>query len=447
MQGMTTEHGRSIDHETAVPLLEPSPGKLDIVIVENDEGFKALEKDWNALLAGADATIFQSFEWLYSWWKYFGNGGRLHCLVLSSGGRVVGIAPLFKVDVNVLGVRLATHLQFIGKGLSDYVDVIILRGYEKIVLDALARHLRETAATWDVFDCEDVPGQSPVLGLLPDAASRLGIKSTKYQGNVCPRIILPTREEATRDKKGPALSYNYKRKYKLLQAAGEARVEQFRRISDDLRKGVEMFSELHGRRWKSLGFPSAFDEEKHRAFHVEVAERFARRDWLRLYFLSVNGVPLSVCFNFNFNKTIYMYQCNAHGSDELMKSSPGFLIRAVAMEEGITEGMQAFDFLRGNESYKYTEGDATETKNWLIRFSSPQGTLRFALFLGQELVKKSFARARVEYFEYRRYTIARKPSRANGIRYIGSRLLGMLRMGVDFVQRHLFHQTKEQKHS
>lgn len=445
MQGMITEHGKSTDRETAVPLRDPPPGTLDIVVVDNDEGFKALEKDWNALLACADATIFQSFEWLYSWWKYFGNGGRLHCLVLSSGGRIVGIAPLFKVDVKVLGVRLATHLQFIGKGLSDYVDVIIHRGYEKTVIDALARYLRGTAATWDVFDCEDVPGQSPVLGLLPEAALRLGIHSSKYQGNVCPRVALPTKEEATTGKKGPSLSYNFKRKYKILQGAGDARIEHFRTTSDDLRKGVEMFSDLHGRRWKSLGFPSAFDEEKHRLFHVEVAERFARRDWLRLYFLCVNGVPLSVCFNFNYNKTIYMYQCNAHGSDELMKSSPGFLIRAIAMDEGITEGMQTFDFLRGNESYKYTEGDATETKNWLIRFSSPQGTVRFGLFLGQELVKKSFARARVEYFEYRRYMISRKPSPMNGLRYVGSRLLGMLRLGIDFVQRHLLHQTKGQQ--
>lgn len=434
---MNAERTGIIEQEAGGTVEYPFSTGCTVTVVDTDEGFNALEQEWNALISRADVTIFQTFEWVHTWWKHYGNLFRLHCLVFNIGGRVAGIAPLFKQDVKMFGVPIATHLQFMGKGLSDYVDVIAVPGYETPVLNALAEHLRTTAGTWDVFDIQDVNERSPLVKVFPEIAARHGIGSYRYQGNVCPRITLPTKEE-TLGRKGLTSAYNFKRKIKKLQEKHDTQIELFRHESDDLRKGVEMFSELHGRRWKSLGHPSAFDEEDHRAFHLEVSARFARRGWLRLYFLHVNGVPLSACFDFNFNHTIYMYQSNAHGPAELMKASPGFLIRTIAMEDGIAEGMRTFDYLRGNEPYKYTEGNAVEGKNWLIRFPSPGiiPRLRFTSFLICDLLQKSYLRSRFEYHEFKRFTIAKKPTPLNVAQYIGPKLLLLIRLAINFLKRH-----------
>jgi CelD/BcsL family acetyltransferase involved in cellulose biosynthesis len=50
--------------------------------------------------------------------------------------------------------------------------------------------------------------------------------------------------------------------------------------------------------------------------------------------------------------------------------SPGVLLIAHAIEEAIREGQQEFDFLRGNEPYKYLWG-AQDSSTWQRTLSHP----------------------------------------------------------------------------
>ena len=91
---------------------EEEVGACSVSVVGTDSEFMMLESEWDSLLSTAEASVFQTFEWISSWWKYFGSGCRLNCLVFKTGDRIVGIAPLFKKDVRILGLGVATHLQF-----------------------------------------------------------------------------------------------------------------------------------------------------------------------------------------------------------------------------------------------------------------------------------------------------------------------------------------------
>ncbi len=430
--------------ETAVPTPAaaapvPSDARCHIRVVTTNAEFDLLEDQWNRLLDHADATIFQTFEWARTWWKHFSRpADRLHIVLFTCENRLVGIAPLFMARFGIPGLRAFAHLQFIGRGLSDYTEFIVERGCERIVFAAFSRYLLSTARRWDVFDIGDANEKSTMFRELAPMLEGHGIAVYRYLGNVCPWMALPEASDLVLHHVGPTASYNFKRKFKKLQQAFTVDIGLYRHETDDVERGIEEFSFVHGQRWKSQGYPSAFDDPALRAFHTEFSRKFARRGWLRLFVLKVNETPVAVNYGFNYGERIYMYHSNAHGTEEVMKSSPGFLIRSIAMAEGISEGMKIFDFLRGDEAYKYKEWKATDTTNYLIRASSPTltGRLRFALYLIAELLHKCYTRLQREYYGFRRFRIVQRRSTAELAGYIAARAGDLFVLGFNFIVRY-----------
>src|SRR5713101_2702780 len=150
------------------PPVAPAGGtQCSVKVVRTDAEFDALEPAWNELILQTDVSVFQTFEWLRTWWTHFGGGFKLHCLVFITDGRIVGIAPMFQQVVKTGRLKIATWLRFIGCGISDYLDVIMGRGYEETVLNVFAHYLQLTSSQWDVFEIVDVNERSSVFRLLP----------------------------------------------------------------------------------------------------------------------------------------------------------------------------------------------------------------------------------------------------------------------------------------
>ena len=56
----------------------------------------ALRDDWRALLDSADtAEIFQTHEWMSTWWEVFGRSSEreLFIITIRDGGHLIGLAP------------------------------------------------------------------------------------------------------------------------------------------------------------------------------------------------------------------------------------------------------------------------------------------------------------------------------------------------------------------
>src|SRR5687767_14522275 len=88
---------------------------LAVRSVDTVAGFCALRSEWAALVAANPATsIFQTWEWLYSWWETYGAAHRLRVLVASDqAGKVCGIAPLM-IRWSRAGLIPVRVLEFIG---------------------------------------------------------------------------------------------------------------------------------------------------------------------------------------------------------------------------------------------------------------------------------------------------------------------------------------------
>jgi hypothetical protein len=125
---------------------------LDAAVLEDAEGFGALEEEWEDLYRNSPrATPFQSWAWLYSWWEHYGEGYELRLVTLrDGGGLLVGLLPLVLKRRWGFGVLLFAGA---GRTITTYNDVLVRRGWEGRVFEA-ARHALKRLGGWQVADLQ-----------------------------------------------------------------------------------------------------------------------------------------------------------------------------------------------------------------------------------------------------------------------------------------------------
>lgn len=317
------------------------------MIVRDPAALEALRPAWSRLLArDPRATPFQSPEWLLPWWRCFGPGG-LFAVTWEDGGELAGLAPLF-VEPRPAGAR---RLAFIGVGITDIHGVLAAPGHEESVRAGLREVLAAHAAEWDVAELEQLRPDDP---LLADPPGRVEPQDTCYV------VDLPARVEDYERRLTSRFASRIRLRYPRLLAG-------FGRVVFDLagpgatREYLDALFRLHALRRSSVGGTSAVGgDPRMPEFHREVAESFARRGWLRLHGLRVDGALEGVLYAVHHRDRAAAYLC---GFDpRLAAASPGVLMTHRALARAIAEGLGTFDFLRGDEAYK-TRWDARAVSN------------------------------------------------------------------------------------
>jgi hypothetical protein len=167
-----------------------------------------------------------------------------------------------------------------------------------------------------------------------------------------------------------------------------------------------------------------------------MTRRFAERDWLRIFLLDVDGVDVAASLEFLYRGRAYMYHCNATGPDDVMRSSPGLLVKLFAIKSDIAEQMCEYDMLRGEESYKTEHLKAVERINSTIRMAAPasMSRIRFRVFLVWLLARKTIGRTKLEYYQWRRFTITKHPGASGKISYVLGRMGEVFRMAGRYIR-------------
>ena len=70
--------------------------------------------------------------------------------------------------------------------------------------------------------------------------------------------------------------------------------------------------------------------------------------------LSVGDRPVAAAFGFAESQAYYLY--NSAYDPAFAEAGPGFVLLAAMIERSISDGLARFDFLKGDERYKYRLG-------------------------------------------------------------------------------------------
>ncbi len=313
--------------------------------------FDEAEEQWTALLSRcATDTVFLTPWWQRTWWRCFGDDYDLRLLAVEDGGHTLGLAPLVERD----GL-----LSFLGDtDLFDYHDFIVPRGDEDRFHEAVLDHFADSGGA--SLDLKSIPEHSPALELLPAAAERRGLSVELEREEVAPVAELPATWDEFVAGLGKKYRHELRRKLRRLEAAGDHKLYMCDN-DRDLSSCLAEFFPLHR---SSSPEKAAFWNPKREEFFVDVLTEAAARDVLRLAVLELNGERPAMCVSFDYGSSYLLY--NSGYDPAYARLSVGLLNKALTIKRAIASGKRVFDFLRGDERYKYELG---AVDRWIYRLT------------------------------------------------------------------------------
>ncbi|MDQ3282027.1 MAG: GNAT family N-acetyltransferase [Acidobacteriota bacterium] len=308
-----------------------------------------LRAEWEALLAAsATDTIFASWLWCDTWLRHFGADETPRVVtVRDDQNQLIGIAPLALRTVKT-GPLTLQYLQFIGSSAPvEHFDFIIARGREADVLPRILVEIERMP--FDVLQLANILPHSPALPLLRE--SRLALVET--DGHSAPVLMLPAQMDdvlARMDKKKSERARYYQRRITRDYPDWQCTVAQ----PDEIDGALDELIRIHQAQWEPRGVPGAFGDARLTTFYRDLAHELDRRGWLRMYRLIAEGKVVSANFAIVFRNR-FMHFIN--GTDYSTKvQSPGVVLHYCMIERSIAEGVREYDFLWGEEPYKYDWG-------------------------------------------------------------------------------------------
>jgi len=322
---------------------------MKLETIETFEEFAAKRDEWNALLeSSASDCVFLTHEWLSTWWKHLAQG-RLRVLTALDRGNLIGILPVAERPAQVTKM-MPRVLQFLGSGAigSDYLDVIAMKGREDEVVAAFADHLHSRGL---MLQFSQLRGENSLASVLANHLEERAWTVAKTKLNVCPYIDLRGHTWASYlTTLGPNIRKNINRYLRNLPNTFDMRVDCVQTPAE-ARRALDVSIELHKKRWDTTRLSEAFNSASVISFHQEFAQLAAQRGWLRLLILWLDGTAASSLYGLRYGPTFYFYQS---GFDPVYsKHSVGVATMGLAIKTAIEEGASEYDFLHGNEEYKF----------------------------------------------------------------------------------------------
>ena len=315
---------------------------------------------WNALVEQSIAdTPFSRYEYLSEWWKTLGGGewqeAELVLVSASEDGQLVGVAPLFVAEHD--GQRA---LMLVGSiEISDYLDLIVheqdLTRFLSGLLDFL---VSSNLDQWSVLDWYNIPDSSPTLAALKAESETRGWTHQQEIYHPTPRIPLNGSFDdylARIDKK-----QRHEIRRKMRRAAESDKNVRFYIVNgtEDIDSEINAFFNLMVQEPSKQEFLHPAMREQ-----MTVTIRNAHRyGYLWLAFLEIDGAKTAASLNFDYKNKLWGY--NSGVSREHMELSPGWVLLANTIQWCCDNGRYEFDFMRGDEEYKYRFGGVN---NYVMR--------------------------------------------------------------------------------
>ncbi|WP_181176505.1 GNAT family N-acetyltransferase [Mesorhizobium sp. B2-3-5] len=307
-------------------------------IIHDEGALEALGPRWRRLwLQSPAATPFQSPAWLLPWWRTFAPG-ELTAIAIWNGHDLVGLAPLY-LEAHVSGPRLLP----IGISLSDYLDILCAPERQSAVNAAIAEAV--LSLEWSQWILPDLATEAAALALtLP--AVRENCDSCHA---ACPVLSLAGDPSLT-----DCVPARRRRQLRRAHQAARRRDRvDIRRAEADPETFLGQLIRLHVARWYGQGGGVLADAAT-REFHRNALPRLAAEGLARCWLIEIGDSVVGAYYGFHHSRRAYAY---LGGFDPAYAGeSPGAILIGHAIGEAFREGAREFDFLRGQESYKYGWG-------------------------------------------------------------------------------------------
>jgi CelD/BcsL family acetyltransferase involved in cellulose biosynthesis len=334
---------------------------MHVEIISSREEFTRLRADWDAVYAAdPEAEYYLSWTWLSNWLA----SPRIRWLILAAksdagADRYVAFFPLrMRTRMNKDG-SVFREFATAGSRIADYTGYICLPEHASEVTSAFARQLK--AMSWSRLVLDSV-GLSEsrlnlFLSLFPkrdfDIVAQRAVNSDGVDNSICPRVTLPDSFDRYLDEQlGPSTRQKVRRFLRKLEEP-DGRFRITHATDETLERDLGILGDL----WRDKWGP----RKGHRTGPIirvlQKVLRFCHREGALFMPVLWDGeTPLGALgILLDEQKRAMLFLVS--GLDTSRNNpAPGVLLHAYAIRHAIRNGYVTYDFLRGNEPYKYMFG-------------------------------------------------------------------------------------------
>ena len=341
-----------------------------IKIIQSIKELESIESEWNDLFEdNRSLNVFQSFDWNYIWLKHFIQKNDNIVIIAvyddKENGKLEAIAPFFTKRFFLF----LKSLMFISYDYSDYLDIIIRKNcdkekiYAEIFNTVLLKNKSNKIA--DIIYLKQVSKKT--LNLISEYLQKIKKISLNFKesGN-CYYFNLPDNIEEYMKR------FNSKQRYNILKRVEKAddvnikysacsSVNTYKSLFE---KYLNIFFELHQKRWQGKGKRGVFYNDDIKSFFKELFISLFNKNRITLSTLKINDgniIASAVCFDYADKKQIYL-----PGFDTAYSGyHPGIVLIYNDIKESINKKYKELDFLKGGEEYKQRFG-AIKRENYKL---------------------------------------------------------------------------------
>lgn len=346
-----------------------------------------LESEWNRLQATSYAdSLFISWDWISIWWTHYSRKqDNLWLITAHDDDDLIGIAPLMIVNHHEARGINWRQLEFISaEAPVDHWDFIIEKGYEDVVIPAFLDEIQHHKHGWDVLELSNILPDSPTVEILRKAS----FSWDEHDGHITPYISLPNQF----DDLFSTLSSNKRQQQRRHMRKMEKTVDKwsFEAVhGDDVVGFFQKLVDHHQSKWEALGETGAFKKASDVQFHMDVVQRFDQKKWLRLFCLKFDDDIAGLLYMFAYRGRMYYFNSGLNEQYEHLRT--GHILHELAIRAAIDEGLQEYDFMWGDERYKYSWGANHRVDRTFTWYASIKGKT-----LHQAVVFARMAKARIK---------------------------------------------------
>ncbi len=329
---------------------------VECKIVTDFSGITALEADWKRLWdQAARPEIFNSFDYVNSWWSVRGSNYRVFTPVVLDGPRVIAILPLVICDGTL---RFFCHTD------SDFSDILCEGPHASIAIAAILKELQKQDSQWDWGVLDNIPEHSLLLQTIR-TQKRLPLNVTARAVYICPTLDLHAGDENLYERLhgGKRNKQNERR----LQRFGQITFHHLE-TKEAAREGLQKFFQQHSNRRAIEGPYGQFISESSRKLYADLVERLDLTKELRFSVLRVGEKDIAYHFGFQTKGRMLFFKPTF--DVDYWAYSPGKVLLHKLLVYALEQDLSDFDFSLGDEVYKRKFANRIDTNYRMVLTNS-----------------------------------------------------------------------------
>lgn len=299
--------------------------------------------------------------WMLPWWNHMApHRAKLRIIVVTSGRRIVGLAPLF-VDRLPVGIQ---RYRLLGAGLSGRLNLLAEPGREGEVAAQFAATLASSRPTVHALLLEGIGAESPWPELLRASWPNAGRVVVRVECLEPEPIV--TLEGAAFDDWFAGKTRHFRQQMRRRRRAIEQAGASFSSLSADAEPVETVLADLvhlHRQRWKSKSGSTELRQGVERMLLDSARSFTADTGRLRLWWIHTAESSVACLLGVAAGEELALWN---HGfSENWGKYSPAALAFLSAVEGAASGELRRISFGPGDQPIKYRFADTERSVAWI----------------------------------------------------------------------------------